>query len=276
MWPTIEALRAIGGSGSIQEIAEKVVESSRFSEEQQNMLHGKGPQTEIEYRLAWARTYLKFAGALDNSGRGIWSLTEKGRSMTEADIPAAVHEVRTQLRAERRLRRANPPKTGLAEGEDEPVEQDWKQMVLDLLLAMPPDRFEHLAQRLLREAGFISVTVTGRSGDEGIDGLGVYRLSLLSFPVFFQCKRYRGSVRAGAVRDFRGAMAGRGDKGLLITTGTFTAEAKQEATRDGAPPIDLIDGDSLCDLLKQHSLGVKTTPKTIEEVEVQPAFFAEI
>jgi restriction system protein len=128
----------------------------------------------------------------------------------------------------------------------------------------------------MREAGFISVTVTGRSGDEGIDGLGVYRLSLISFPVFFQCKRYRGSVRAGAVRDFRGAMAGRGDKGLLITTGTFTSEAKQEATRNGAPPIDLIDGDSLCELLKQHSLGVKTTIKTIHEVEIEPDFFADV
>jgi restriction system protein len=142
-----------------------------------------------------------------------------------------------QLRTERRQRLKQAPQEGLAEGDDEGDEQDWKERLLDALLAMPPDRLERLAQRLLREAGFISVTVTGRSGDEGIDGLGVYRLSLVSFPVFFQCKRYRGSVRAGAVRDFRGAMAGRGDKGLLITTGTFTAEAKQEANRDGARPI---------------------------------------
>jgi Restriction endonuclease len=84
-------------------------------------------------------------------------------------------------------------------------------------------------------------------------GIGVYRVSLLSFPVFFQCKRYVGSVGSGAVRDFRGAMSGRGDKGLLITTGTFTSEAKRESTRDGAPPVDLIDGDQLCDLLSNTS-----------------------
>ena len=84
-------------------------------------------------------------------------------------------------------------------------------------MAMDPAGFERLAQRLLREADFISVNVTGRSGDGGIDGLGIYRLSLLRFPVFFQCKRYRGSIGSSAVRDFRGAMAGRGDKGLLIT-----------------------------------------------------------
>jgi restriction system protein len=138
------------------------------------------------------------------------------------------------------------------------------------------DAFERLSRLLLREAGFVTATVTGRTGDGGIDGIGVYRLSLVSFPVFFQCKRYRGSVRASAVRDFRGAMAGRGDKGLLITTGTYTREAKAEATRDGAPPIDLIDGDQLCDLLKEHSLGVKVTTRTTEDVEIEGGFFDNV
>jgi len=277
MWPTLEAIRAMGGSGTIQEIAQKVLEISGFSEEQQNLLHGRGPQTEIEYRLGWARTNLKLAGALDNSSRGVWSMTEKGRNMTQAETVAASHHVLMKLRGDRRERRKQLPANSLPEGEEEEEgEQGWKERLLDVVLGMPPDGFERLAQRVLREAGFISVTVTGRSGDEGIDGLGVYRMSLISFPVFFQCKRYRGSVRAGAVRDFRGAMAGRGDKGLLITTGTFTAEAKQEATRDGAPPIDLIDGDTLCELLKEHSLGVKTTIRTIQDVQVEPDFFADL
>ena len=128
----------------------------------------------------------------------------------------------------------------------------------------------------MREAGFVSATVTGKSGDGGIDGIGVYRVSLLSFPVFFQCKRYVGSVGSGAVRDFRGAMSGRGDKGLLITTGTFTSEAKRESTRDGAPPVDLIDGDQLCDLLKQYELGVHCSVRQIEDVAVDSEFFAEL
>ncbi len=156
------------------------------------------------------------------------------------------------------------------------AERDWKEHLLETLLAVPPDQFERLARRLLREAGFISATVTGKSGDGGIDGIGVYRLSLVSFPVFFQCKRYKGSVGAGAVRDFRGAMSGRGDKGLLITTGNFTAEAKSEATRDGAPPIDLIDGERLCDLLKDYELGVRCTIRQVEEVEVLPEFFIDL
>jgi restriction system protein len=116
----------------------------------------------------------------------------------------------------------------------------------------------------------------GRSGDGGIDGLGVYRLSLVSFPVYFQCKRYRGSVGPAVVRDFRGAMAGRGDKGLLITTDSFTGDAKREATRDGVPPIDLIDGDGLCELLKKYELGVKTTVRQVEEITVQSEFFFDL
>ncbi len=128
----------------------------------------------------------------------------------------------------------------------------------------------------MREAGFTSTTVTGRPGDGGIDGLGVYRVSLVSFPVLFQCKRYRGSVGSGAVRDFRGAMAGRGDKGLLITTGTFSVEAKKEATRDGAPSVDLIDGDRLCDLLKEYGVGVITTKRQVEDVAVDRSYFGLI
>src|SRR5205085_11426850 len=107
-------------------------------------------------------------------------------------------------------------------------------------------------------------------------GVGIYRLSLVGFPVFFQCKRYRGSVGPDKVRDFRGALYGRGDKGLLITTGTFTLQAKREATRDGAPPVDLIDGERLCELLKEHRLGVRVSERMVERVEIVPEFFAEL
>lgn len=138
---------------------------------------------------------------------------------------------------------------------------------------MDPTAFEYLAQRILREAGFSRVNVTGKSNDGGIDGLGVYRMSLLSFPVFFQCKRYSGSVGSSTIRDFRGAMAGRGDKGLLITTGSFTSEAQKEAKREGAQPIDLIDGDALCDLLRDLSLGVRIVERVVEDVSVEPDFF---
>lgn len=179
-----------------------------------------------------------------------------------------------ELRQERKTRLSQH--AGEPEAAEPTAELSWKEQLLDQLMSMSPDAFERLAKRLLREADFDSVNATGQSGDGGIDGLGVYRLGLVSFPVFFQCKRYRGSVGPSAVRDFRGAMAGRGDKGLLITTGTFTADAKKEATRDGAPPIDLIDGDRLCELLKRYDLGVRTATRTVEDVSVDAAFFTEI
>lgn len=157
---------------------------------------------------------------------------------------------------------------------DTAIELSWRDELLATLLDMDPDAFERLVQRLLREAGFIQVEVTGRSGDGGIDGKGIMRLSgLLSFHVLFQCKRYRGSVSASQVRDFRGAMVGRADKGLLITTGNFTRDAMQEATRDGADPIDLVDGDKLLDLLKEFGLGVQTKRVEVEQIAIDREWF---
>jgi restriction system protein len=284
LWPTLQAVAELGGSASIGEIVETAIKREGFSNAQQALLHNNGPETEIGYRIAWARTNLKGMGLLTNSTRGVWALTDEGTALVTD--PSATDEQRrervrekwlTSLAEARKARRARQPEDdGEPDAPEPTAEPSWKEQLLDQLMSMRPDAFERLAQRLLREADFDSVNVTGQSGDGGIDGLGVYRLGLVSFPVFFQCKRYRGSVGPGAVRDFRGAMAGRGDKGLLITTGSFTADAKKEATRDGAPPIDLIDGDRLCGLLKQYDLGVRTATRTVEDVTIDAAFFGDI
>ncbi len=228
--------------------------------------------------MAWAKTYLKKDGAIQNSSRGVWSLTKDGEQLTVEDIVGVPSRVRKQVADKKRakeppLSEENPAADIEAE-EVEATEPHWKDQLLSVLRAVAPDAFERLAQRLLREAGFLKVAVTGRSGDGGIDGIGVLRVNLLSFQVLFQCKRYQGSVGAGAIRDFRGAMVGRSDKGLMITTGTFTPDAKREATRDGAPAIDLIDGDQLCDLLKQLKLGVTT--EMVEKMTVELSWFDEL
>lgn len=273
MWPIVERLRAKGRSMTIEEMVDDVAAHMGLSDEVRAVTHGKWQENAVAYRMAWARSYLKKMGALVNSERGVWTLTPKGAAMTEAEVAGVKQAVQKLGAAERALKVAALPSS-----EDDPAladmeVADWKDQLMALLLALDPAAFERLCQRLLREFGFIKVEVTGKSGDGGIDGTGVLRVNLLSFHVLFQCKRYSGSVGAGAVRDFRGAMVGRTDKGLIITTGTFTADARREATRDGAPAIDLVDGDALCDLLKDRGLGV--TVRMVEEVTVNEAAFAE-
>lgn len=271
MNPTIDALKELGGSGTIEEIYNKVTELLELSDEQLNVLHNpeKGGQTEVEYRLAWSRTYLKKYGVLENSARGVWALTQRGRELGSID-PVVV---RRFVQDESKRQTISDEE----EAEESLEELTWRDELLAALLDMDPSAFERLTQRLLRESGFIQVEVTGQSGDGGIDGKGIMRLGgLLSFHVIFQCKRYRGSVGAGQVRDFRGAMVGRADKGLLITTGNFTKDAVREATRDGAPAIDLIDGDLLIDKLKELGLGVETKRVEIEEITIHKDWFTSI
>lgn len=280
LWPTLVAVRNLGGAGKLEEIDDAVIEGEGISEEQMAVLHKDGPRSEVEYRLAWARTYLRGMGILANPSRGTWTLTDFGKQVGESEIEPLRHSYLRRL-AEARKKKGKAAKDAgadpeLAEESGNEETDDWREELLGVLLEMDPTAFEHLARRLLRAAGFINATVTGGAGDGGIDGVGVYRLSLVSFPIYFQCKRYKGTVGPDKVRDFRGAMQGRGDKGLLITTGNFTAEATKEATRDGAPPIDLIDGERLCDLLREHQLGVETTQRTIEDIHIHAEFFQNL
>jgi restriction system protein len=234
-------------------------------------------QSEVEYRLAWARSYLKKYGILENSSRGVWSLSEGKIGIGEVDPSAVVKYVQEHYReARKKSKESKGGDTPLDDIRDQPEElQPWKTKLKDLVARLHPSAFERLAQRLLRESGFIQVEVTGKSGDGGIDGKGIMRVGgLLSFHVMFQCKRYQGSVTSAHVRDFRGALQGRADKGLLITTGSFTRDALKEATRDGAPPIDLVDGDELAEKLKELGLGVSTS--TIEKVEIIDGWFTGI
>lgn len=265
----LQSLKDLGGSGTNQEIYEKVTNNLGMSDEVLDVLHNEGPMTKVEYRLRWTQTYLKKDGAITNHTKGVWTLLPRGKEMSDSDISGVRERVKKLLKEERTKKKKNTP--DLESSEDLAEDILWNIELLDILKAMDPSSFERLSQRLLRESGFVRVQVTGKSGDGGIDGVGVLRMNLVSFQVMFQCKRYKGSVSSPAVRDFRGAMTGRTDKGLIITTGTFTSDAKREAVRDGAPTIDLIDGDALCELLKNLKMGVRT--KLIEEIEIDSDFF---
>lgn len=263
--PVVQALIDLGGSGNIEEINERVYELTKLSEEVLNIPHGKDGRTEIEYQLAWTRTYLKKYGLLENSSRSVWALTKQNvdpKKINPDEIEKAVRFLskETSIIQENNINSI------------EPEAIDWKEQLLEKLYVISPGSFERLTQRLLRESGFVQVEVTGKTGDGGIDGKGIVRISgFLSFHIIFQCKRYRGSITPSQIRDFRGAMQGRADKGLFVTTGTFTRDAIKEATRDGAPPIDLIDGELLCDKLKDLKLGIDT--EFIEVVKVKTEWF---
>ena len=278
MNPLLKAIHGLGGSGTIAEINDKVFEMEDFAQDILSVQHGENTgQSEVEYRLAWARTYLKKYGLVENSGRGVWSLVQGKSEIREVDPPTVVKFVVDLYREARKIfSRSKEEEIPIHDASDEPEEfKDWRTKLKDVVVDLDPSGFERLVQRLLRESGFIQVEITGKTGDGGIDGKGIMRVGgLLSFHVMFQCKKYQGSVTASQVRDFRGALQGRADKGLLITTGSFTREAVKEATRDGAPPIDLVDGDQLADKLKDLGLGVKTS--TIEKVDVNESWFKAI
>jgi restriction system protein len=278
MNPVLQALRELGGSGSTEEIYQRVAESLKLPESVLSILHDPDTsnQTEVQYRLAWARTYLKKFGFLETPQRGLWSLTKKAESVAEVDAKEVQRFVRELDRKQRQVKQVAVDQGDQADYEKPEEAKSWRSVLHTILTkTLSPAAFERLIQRVLRESGFIQVEVVGRTGDGGIDGKGIARIhGFMSFHVVFQCKRWQGVVGAGEIRDFRGAMVGRADKGLFITTGTFSRDAVKEATRDGAPPIDLVDGDLLADKLKELKLGVTTT--LVESVSVNAGWFGEI
>lgn len=272
MNPTLQALHELGGSASINELEEVVAKNLNLSEDDVNETH-RGSVTKLTYRLAWARNYLKRYGLLENSSRGVWALTLEGRKTKEVDKEQVKRSIYEEKKGSKFLKGVDEE----CPDEETAEETSWKEELLEVLKSMAPASFENLCKRLLRESGFTDLEVTGASGDGGIDGKGVVKIGgLLSFHVVFQAKRYKGSVPPSAVRDFRGAMIGKADKGLIITTGTFTRDAMAEAKRDGAPPIDLVDGEDLAERLKDLAVGVKTELETIEKIVVDREWFFEL
>ncbi len=275
--PIIEALKALGGSARPAEATDWVAASLGISDDERSELTATGV-VRFDNAVAWARFYLAKAAIIDASERGVWTLTEKGRTMpTPSHDEAYVifKDVQSQF-----LQSASDSADETVDVDlDAPSEEtafssgpNPRTLVIDALASLSPAGFEAFSQRLLRESGFQGVAVTGRSGDGGIDGNGILEVNpLVSFKVLFQCKRYSGSVSSGAVRDFRGAMMGRADKGIILTTGSFTSDARKEAVRDGVPPIELVDGEKLVNMLEELELGLKP----VRAYQIDESFFDE-
>jgi restriction system protein len=263
--PVMEALKDLGGSGRPSEVKDLIIEKLSLSDHEVNEALESGA-SRFSNQVDWAKFYLSAAGYIDASTRGVWSLTDKGRSysLNHAEAVELYKRVLKQFVERREIRKGkSTPKLENESDSKEEVdvavveEVDYRVELMHILKSLPPGGFESLCQELLREAGFESVIVTGKSGDGGIDGVGILQMNpLVSFKVLFQCKRYAGSIGPDKVRDFRGAMMGRADKGIILTTGTFTVEARKESVRDGVPPIELVDGEKLVEMCEKLEFGL--------------------
>ncbi len=268
--PLIDVLKDNGGSGSTSEIIDQVIETMKIPDEEVEETIASGA-SRVRNQIQWARKYLVKAGLMDSPQRGIWKLTEKGFEIELDDD--LVHEIYKKVQRAfasesklEKVKKADDTEIGEVVVEDE-IHRD---ILIDILKGLSPSGFERICKRLLTEVGIHDVQVTGRSGDQGIDGTGVIKINdVVGFNVIFQCKKYKETVTPSIVRDFRGTMQGRADKGIIITTGRFTAEAKREAVRDGVPPIELIDSERLISLFEKYELGLK--PKVV--YDVLPDFF---
>lgn len=275
----IDALKSLGNSGTPSEVREKIAQSLNLSETDLSDQIESGA-SRFENRVAWARFYLAKAGLIDASKRGVWSLTEKGLNAHLGDNDALelfrqVHQQFNTALPSNGDSSSNELEETAAPGDGGgTVIENYRTQLLEIVRQLPPVGFERLCQRLLRESGFQQVEVTGQTGDGGIDGKGILQINpLLSMQVIFQSKRYgpNTSVTVSQIRDFRGAMAGRTDKGIFITTSTFTADARKEALREGVAPIELVDGQKLVEMFEQLELGL--IPQKTFEVDRQ--FFEE-
>ena len=271
-WVTLTAMRGLPMPASNADIDEAVADALGLTEHQRTLINVDGRRTELAYRVAWCRTVLRSAGAIENTSRARWQTTEAGSAMSRAEMERRIA-----------ITKGITPK---ADGETGEIDigavadecatepESWQETLIALLGRLSPVAFERLTAHLLRVAGIAELKVR-QSGDGSIDGVGVYRTLLISFPVYFQCNRYQGSVTLSQVREFRSAMAGRGSHGLLITTGTVSQEAEKEASRAGAATVHLVNGDDLCDLLREYGLGIKVTQRVVEDVEIQQPFFEQ-
>lgn len=274
--PVLNAFHSLGESASNNEILTQVIEDLDLPNSVTTLPHGSDSRSELEYRIAWVRTSLKQYGLIENSQTGIWSLTHAGRNTESVDPDLVSRRLQKSSRSTRE--RSSQERIDLEDQDDDLVDRSseesapWREELLDIILNMHHGAFERLCQRILRESGFSEVKVTGKPGDGGIDGEGVLRIKgLISFPVKFQCKRWKNSVGPSVIREFRGAMSSRVERGLILTTSRFSHEARKEAKKDDNRLIELVDGEQLVDMLRELELGVRLVQR--QDVEVNKSWW---
>jgi len=277
--PTLAALHILGGSGKNDELCDEVIKLLDLPDNITDIPHGNSSQSKLAYRMAWARTYLKKYGVIDNSARAVWTIKPEYVGTLSLDVDDVVRTVKNQERIaeKKKFNQINLQALPTVQ-DDEELPDDikpWRQKLYNILVNMDAYAFERLSQRLLRECGFTHVEVTKKSGDGGIDGTGKLKINgIFSFNIAFQCKRYKDTVpvSAAAIRDFRGSLTTDIEKGVFITTSSFSKSAKEEASKPGKKQIDIMDGEEFMDKLVEYEIGVKE----VRDYEVDESYFAKI
>jgi restriction system protein len=268
--PLLDALRDLGDSGRPREVSARIASNLNLPDEILDETLKSGGN-KFHNQVAWARQYLVWEGLLDSSKFGTWKLTEKGRHAQISENEAreiflkwvAIHA------QNRKQKQAEDLDATQENSSPEDLISEDKPDLITTLRSLSPVGFEKVCRELLRESGFENVEVTGGSADGGIDGHGTLEINpFVSFKVLFQCKRYAEGnlVSRAQVGDFRNAMIGRAEKGIIIATSSFTNAAIQEANRDGAPQVELVDGVKLVEMFQRVELGV--TKRTVYDVDL--------
>jgi len=271
--PILGALDEYGGSATPQQVKEMIARDLNLPIEVTTRRLRSGLY-QYSNDVDQAKYYLAAAGYIDSSQWGRWTLTEIGFDGLDEDagehlaLYRKLYRQFAETRKGRRLGQRNEDENRRRSTTD--ADALPKNPTLAAIHAMEPAIFEYLCVKLLRTMGLESVTVTGATRDKGIDGVGVLQvMRFLRFRILFQAKRYAGDIYASQVRDFRGAIQGRSDRGIFITTGTFTPEARAEAMRDGVPPVELVDGEELAGLVDRLQINLKPS---IDEITGEYTF----
>jgi restriction system protein len=277
MGPILDALRHLGGSGTPQEVSEKIAETHNISDGKREELTASGIPR-FHNQVCWARQYLVWEGYIESSKRGVWTLSSTGSKKRLSDEEArqlflkwvGIFTKRRKAKQQTVKEEIPPTKTNATYEEPHQETTSYKERLVSILRSLSARGFEELCLLLLRENGFENLRLTSRGKDGGIDGISTLRINpFVSFKVLFQCKRYNGKypIKREQIGDFRNAMLGRADKGIFITTGYFSAEAEREANREGVPPIELVDCEKLIEMFEKTEFGLRAV--TTYEIELQ-------
>lgn len=273
--PLLDALRELGGSATPKEAVDAVGRICKVPQSQREEVLKTGMER-FANQVYWARQYLVWAGLIQKERRGVWTLTPQGTAThlsAEQSLEIFLREQQKHTKARKTKSPEGTAKADIAvepeDSEQSDEDQEFERFIA-VLQSLSASGFERLCLRLLRVAGFDRLEVTGRANDGGVDGVGVLQVNdLVSFNVVFQCKKWVAPVPPKEIRDLRGAMAGRADKAIFLTTSHFSQNAKDEAIRPGADPVELVDGEKLYEMFRKYELGLR--PRTVYDID--SAFF---